>query len=82
MPPAKILVVEFDPSLLGTLSLALQSAGFTVVTASSTSEAAERLQSDDFRVVIVRQPISAKNSELLTSLISADKSQLQAKLNS
>jgi DNA-binding response OmpR family regulator len=79
MPPAKILIVEFDPSLSGTLSLALQSAGFTVVTASSISEAADRLQSDDFKLVIMRQPTSTKNSEFLTSFIQQTENRLQAK---
>jgi DNA-binding response OmpR family regulator len=71
MPLTIGLAVGSDPALLGTRSLVLHSAGFTVVFAPSLKEAVDHFHVGDFDLVILCRSIPAKDRECLTSLIRA-----------
>jgi DNA-binding NtrC family response regulator len=50
--PKKILVVEDDPAVVITLTAALEAEGYTVAEAHSAEQAMERLDGEDFPVVL------------------------------
>ena len=71
-----VLSIGFDPSLLETRSLVLQSAGYMVESASSLKEAVNRFQSGDFDLVLLCRSVPGKNRDHLTSLIRASGSRI------
>jgi CheY-like chemotaxis protein len=71
MPQTIVLAVGTDPSLLKTRNLVLQSAGYTVESASSVKEAVDRFQSGDFDLVLLCHSVPRKDRDRLTSLIRA-----------
>jgi CheY-like chemotaxis protein len=66
-----ILAVGFDPSLMRTRSLVLQSAGYIVESASSLKEAVTRFRGGDFDLVLLCHSIPMKDRDQLTCLIRA-----------
>jgi CheY-like chemotaxis protein len=66
-----VLGVGFNPSLMTTRMLILQSAGYVVVLASSLQETVDHLQSADFDLVLLCHSVPATDRERLTSLIRA-----------
>ena len=56
-----VLSIGFDPSLLETRSLVLQSAGYMVESASSLKEAVNRFQSGDFDLVLLCRSVPRKD---------------------
>lgn len=50
--PKKILIVEDDPAVVITLTAALEAEGYTVAEAHSAEQAMERLEGEDFPVVL------------------------------
>jgi CheY-like chemotaxis protein len=71
-----VLSIGFDPSLLETRSLVLQSAGYMVESASSLKEAVNRFQSGDFDLVLLCRSVPRKDRDHLTSLIRASGSRI------
>lgn len=71
MPLNIVLSVGFDPSLLRTRSLVLQSAGYLVESVSSLKEAVDRFQCGDFALVLLCHSVPRKNRDRLTSMIRA-----------
>ena len=71
-----VLSIGFDPSLLETRSLVLQSAGYMVESASSLKEAVNRFQSGDFDLVLLCHSVPRKDRDHLTSLIRASGSRI------
>jgi CheY-like chemotaxis protein len=76
MPLTLVLAVGLDPSLLATRTLVLESAGYTVASASSVKEGVDRLQAGDFDLVILCRSIPAKERERLSCLIRASGSHI------
>ena len=66
-----VLSVGFDPSLLMTRGLVLESAGYLVEPASSVTEALELFQSGDFDLLLLCHSVPRKDRDRLTSLIRA-----------
>jgi CheY-like chemotaxis protein len=64
-----VLSVGFDPSLLMTRGLVLESAGYLVESASTLKGAADRFQSGDFDLVLLCHSVPRKDRDRLTSLI-------------
>jgi len=71
MPLTLVLSIGVKSSILEARNLILQSAGYTVVSALSISEAVERFQAGDFDLVILGSFIPAKDREWLACLIRA-----------
>jgi CheY-like chemotaxis protein len=71
MPLTIVLSVGFDPSLMRTRGLVLESAGYLVESASTLKEAADRFQSGDFDLVLLCHSVPRKDRDRLTSLIRA-----------
>ena len=76
MMPDIVLAIGFDPSLMTTRDLVLQSAGYAVVEASSLKEAVDHFQSGDFDLVLLCHSVPAGGRERLTSLIRASGSRI------
>ncbi|HKJ87551.1 MAG TPA: response regulator, partial [Gammaproteobacteria bacterium] len=51
--PVRILLVDDDRLVLGTMGQGLRGAGYTVVEAASGKEAVERVQAQDFDLAIL-----------------------------
>jgi|HubBroStandDraft_6_1064221.scaffolds.fasta_scaffold690246_2 CheY-like chemotaxis protein len=61
-----VLSVGLDPDLLKTRNLVLHSAGYTVVSAHSVKEAADRFQAGDFDLVLLCQSLPSRERDGLT----------------
>ena len=71
-----VLSVGFDPELLSTRNLVLQSAGYTVIRALSLKAAVDCLQTLDFDLVLLCQSIPTRQKDRLTSWIRASGSRI------
>jgi DNA-binding response OmpR family regulator len=69
MPLTIVLSVGFDPALLMTRVLVLQSAGYLVEQASSVTKAIDLFQAGDFNLVLLCHSVPRKDRDRLTSLI-------------
>lgn len=65
MPSALILAVTLEPHRTWWQSLAVQSAGYAVISAYSVQEAITRLQFGDFDLVVLDDSIRAKDRDCL-----------------
>ena len=66
-----VLAVGFDPLLMTTRVLVLQSAGYIVIKAWSFEEAVDHFRSGDFDLILLCHSVPATDRERLTSLIQA-----------
>lgn len=66
-----VLAVGFDPSLMTTRVLVLQSAGYVVIKAWSFEEAVDHFRSGDFDLILLCHSVPATDRDRLTSLIQA-----------
>jgi CheY-like chemotaxis protein len=64
-----VLSVGMDTDLLSSRNLVLQSVGYSVVSAHSIKEAADRFQAADFDLVLLCQTIPTQERDRLTSWI-------------
>lgn len=71
-----VLSVGFDPELLATRNLVLQSAGYTVVAAYSIDEAIKSFHEGDFDLVLVCPSIPPKEKNSLSRWIRASGSRV------
>jgi CheY-like chemotaxis protein len=69
MPLTIVLAVSFDQSLLEPRTLALQSAGHIVESASSLKGAIDLFQSGDFDLILLCYSIPMQDRERLTALL-------------
>ena len=67
MPLTIVLAIGFDQSLLEPRTLALQSAGHVVESASSLKEAIDRFQSGDFDLILLCFSIPRQDRDRLTT---------------
>jgi CheY-like chemotaxis protein len=71
-----VLAIGFDPSLMTTRMLVLQSAGYVVVRASSLKETVDHFQSGNFDLVLLCHSVPATDRERLACLIRASGSRI------
>lgn len=71
MPLTLVLSVGLDSVLVRVRNLILQSAGYTVVSATSIREAADRFQNGDFDLMVLCHSVPARERERLIRLIRA-----------
>ena len=76
MSQTLVLSVGWDPMILHTRNLLLQSAGYIVVSAMSMKDAVHLFQDGDFDLVILCNSISTRDCERLRCLIRASGSRI------
>jgi len=69
MPLSLILILSFNPTLIRTRSLALQSAGHVVVSACSLKETIDYFRFGDFDLVLLSDAVPTRDRDCLIKLI-------------